>query len=392
MNDTLIKETKRNIKFDKRLADFVSIYFLVQAANLAVKLWLGEFTMWSMLSKGILAVFLLIALPGLLRRNICFSLSVEIVVTIGFLSAILMETSGRTDILSIMFNSLVVYVPLGLCVYNVSNYDVLLKRLYLFSWPTQIILIVVSLNMTASLHAYYMPLGYALLFQGLIVADHYQHCKKWYDLLFLIIDLIAIVLVGSRGPLVCIATYIILQVLFSEKMTSGKRVKWIFFALFVLILFIIFYKDILIFISGILDSMGVSSRTIRTLANMNFTDSGRANIYSQSWETVLKRPVIGWGLTGGWTNSMYPHNIFLELVMSYGLFLGLICSILWIYTMFSGIRQSDFSRRRLAHILVSITISLLFSDSFIMNQTFFMCLAICLQGNRGFRYKRRPQV
>ncbi len=97
---------------DKYLANFVAVYFLMQAANLLVKHYIGNFPAWSIISKAILALFLIRAISIIIRRKLMRFIFIEGLISTAFIFTYIMGTSGRQiDFSSIVFNSLVVYIP-----------------------------------------------------------------------------------------------------------------------------------------------------------------------------------------------------------------------------------------------------------------------------------------
>lgn len=133
----------------------------------------------------------------------------------------------------------------------------------------------------------------------------------------------------------------------------------------------------------IADSLGYSSRTLYLLLNNSISsDSGRNSIISDYMEMVRNGPVFGYGLAGGWTSSgMYPHNIFVELLLAFGPVLGILLSSLVVLVCCFGAIAKKENDRRVAHILLAYSVSLLVSDSFLMCPMFFMLFAIGLQSS-----------
>ncbi|MCI8834624.1 MAG: O-antigen ligase family protein [Ruminococcus sp.] len=370
---------------DRKISNFISVYFLFEAINLLVKLWIGEPPMWGMISKGILAFFLFQALIVVAKRKILSLIGSEVLFAILFFCEIMMDNIGDTDIYSIIFHSLCVYLPLGICTYCIDNYEILLKRLYLLSWPTSFILIGVSLNVSVTAYDYYMSLGYAFIPQIFILWDRCLHSFKWYDFVLSVINVSLCLAVGSRGPILCLGIFVLLAILCSDFLSLKKKICIFGSLLIGCVCFILFYKSFFRIVSDILKSFGYSSRTLLLLASGNLSDSGRGEIYKTTIEKIIRKPFMGWGLAGGWTDTIYPHNIFLEFLLSFGIIFGGIISIYFLYLMFTGLMQKDVVNRRLTVIFVSTISCLLISDSFIMHPSFFICVALCRQGKHANR-------
>ena len=66
--------------------------------------------------------------------------------------------------------------------------------------------------------------------------------------------------------------------------------------------------------------------------NFNFESFPRLNIYKESINFIIERPILGWGsasfpllfFSRNYEWYGHPHNIFLELAISYGLIIALV--------------------------------------------------------------------
>lgn len=367
---------------DATLSNFIVGYFFFQALNLFVKMILGGIPGWGLLSKGVLSVLLILAAAVLARRIVAISLVCEAIAFIAFAVTLLYGTAEISSLIEIMLNALCIFLPLGLCVYGMRNFDILLKKTYRCAWIIQPILLIVAVfYQDVSGATYSMSVGYSLLFQLLIVLDHFIETHKWYDLAAVVVDFIVIVVWGSRGPILCVAAFIVIKALFSK--VSFKRKLFIVISIALCaIMLSIFYIQIAGYILNIAESFGFYSRTLNMLVKYgNISKSAsRDLIFQQYWHLIKERPLLGWGIAGGWQYSSYPHNIILEFLLSFGIPIGSILCVCLAFSGFIGMRQEDISSRNLAHILVAFCLSLLVSGSFIKDSTFFMCVAICVKG------------
>lgn len=211
---------------DAKLSNFIIGYFFVQALNLLVKLVIGNFSLWSIISRGSLIILLIIALKPMLQKKLSTFLAIEIIFAILFSYTFLFGYASFDEYSSLVMNVFTVFVPMGIAMACVNDKTILLRRMYIMAWPTQIVLIMVLLSMKG--YGYSMVCGYTLTFQMLIVFDHFCDKKKWYDLVACIIDAIFIVLYGSRGPILCIAAMILLKVFFSISLSKIKNWRFLY--------------------------------------------------------------------------------------------------------------------------------------------------------------------
>lgn len=369
-------------KYEKRVVLFISTYFFIFNLNLLVKLIIGNFAGWNYISMGALGVLLilmLIYMPSNIKQLL---VACEILIGIMFLFSFLFG-NYNSSFGSILFNVCAVYIPLAVGLYSLNDYSALLKRMYILAWPSQVILIYTLMNVV-TLNNYSMSGGYALLLQLLIVTDHFVSSRKWYDLAASFVDLIIIFSFASRGPLICFGVFILLKVLFSYDVSKNKKTIKIFLTALILIAIVAFYNEIINLLITLMSYLGFRSRTLSMLLNNNISDlSGRRGITNYFIQLIHEKPILGWGLGGGWKNGQdYPHNLFVEMVVSYGYILGIVFSVAIVIIFIKAILKKDSFQRRLAHILFAYCIALLISSSYLLTPHFFLCLAVGMKMSR----------
>jgi len=364
---------------DKHLANFIVGYYFVQALNLLVKLVLGNFSWWTLASRGILIVLLLFALKPMISRKGIALLAVELLFAALFGYTFAFQFASLNDFGTIALNIFTVFIPMAIAIASIKDKSILLQRMYVASWPVQLILLYVLLARRGS--SYSMIGGYTLVFQELIVMDHYSKKHKLYDLLMCAVDSIVIFLFGSRGPLLCIMTMVVIKVLLSPTLSRRKRIILISLSILLLGGVFVFYTDIINGLIILTNRLGYSSRTLYLLLDSRITsDSGRDSIQRRYMEVVRNGPVLGHGIAGGWLSSeTYPHNIFLEMLVSFGPIFGVLVCVAISLVYFLAIIDKDQYRRRVSHILFAYSISLFLSDTFLKSPMFFMLMAIGLQ-------------
>lgn len=360
---------------DEKLCGYIIGYFLIQALNLLIKLFFN-FPSWGIVSKAVLALLLLRAFTVIIKRTFKKFLFSEVIVLMLFVITFLIGAYDADVINSIIFDALIVFVPLGICTYSIVNKQVLLDRLYKWSWLIQGILIVIFL-LFSDTSAYSMSASNALMFQILIMTDHYLKDKKIYDLLMIILDLMLIVMFGSRGALLCFIAYILFRVLAFDG--NRKRIIRVGAGCILGICFLLFYKQIFSFIFEVLEANGMYSRTIKLLLLGQITGgSGRLELYQMYWEKILESPLLGWGVAGGWIEGgSYPHNLFIELLLAFGIPAGASLIIFLIGYSVKGLRSKCEASRRVFLILLSNIMVLMVSSSFVLWPTFYMFIFAC---------------
>ena len=136
---------------------------------------------------------------------------------------------------------------------------------------------------------YSISVGYIALIPLLVHLDHFQEHKKWYDLLVAIIDFIFIVSFASRGPILCVATYVGLSVLFSPNLNIKRKAGLIIAVLLLSIILYVNLNSIINYFVNALSIIGRNSRTLRLLTSgLIGYDANRSVVYDYYIAKALK--------------------------------------------------------------------------------------------------------
>jgi O-antigen ligase len=132
------------------------------------------------------------------------------------------------------------------------------------------------------------------------------------------LSIFTVIISGSRGPILALFICIITAILFRN---IQKRFSFIF-PLFILGLFVILSSYIISLIG--LFSSASAGRILLTLTDGD--SGGRDGYFPVAIDQFLKSPLLGGSfvLDDGVGKGDYPHNIFLEGLMTFGIFGGII--------------------------------------------------------------------
>lgn len=143
---------------------------------------------------------------------------------------------------------------------------------------------------------------------------------------------ITVLYAGSRGPLIYLALVIGLFFLYSG---FFKRYKWkIRFLFFLISLFLIIGYDLILDLISVINPI-ISERLLSTIESADI--SGRDGAYEIGMNQFLSSPFFGdyFVLTSGPLAGLYPHNILIEALMTF----GIIGSIPLFYLFIIGIKK-----------------------------------------------------
>lgn len=371
---------------DRYLLLFVCCYQVFQAFNQFLHYTHLRGMLWIVFSRGFLAVLALLAGIVVLKRKPITALAFE-----GAFALLVVCTyfwgSPYPGYKSMAFDLLVVFIPMGLAFYCVRSDTLALDYLYISSWIIEIICIVTSVLALSS--SYSVTLGGCLLLPILVKLDRFSVTRKWYDMLMVLLDLLALVFGGGREPFVCIAVFLLILLLSQDTISLKKRLSILALLLVLAALLYAVYPYFVAAAEPLLDRFQIRSRTLRKLLSGTIlSDSGRSILWRYFLEKIRQSPLLGYGITGAWeltipgSENAYPHCIVLELAAAFGIPLGALLTLALGAVVVRGLTQKNPEKRRLAVIFLSFLVHLLWSGSFLKTPLFFVGLASCLRSDQ----------
>lgn len=172
----------------------------------------------------------------------------------------------------------------------------------------------------------YMVLTYMLVV-GLVGYAYYGITEKrkgyilWAILLF-----IEVLIAGSRGGIACAVVIFLIACLHSRNnLTRQQLLKTI--VLFAVITYAVLnFDSIMVVLSDFAERFGINTRSINMYLQgawmENKSNDGRNELASQVFSLIKDNP-MGYGFLSHYKLlGTYPHNVFLELLLDFGVFLG----------------------------------------------------------------------
>lgn len=180
---------------------------------------------------------------------------------------------------------------------------------------------------------YSMAFGYNMLLPSTIFACYGLKNKNILYLSLAVVGSIEILMLGSRAAALSLILFLVLYILFVGVRESKKAQKAVIITGFSLaaLLFSVFYEKILISLGGFFETLGFSSRTILRLLNGTIAeDSVRNVMWGKTREFIAQSAFTGKGfLSDRFLLGNYCHNIFLELLLDFGVIIGLaLCALI----------------------------------------------------------------
>lgn len=337
-------------------------------------------------SKLLVGLVFLYSFPIVFRRSKATIVVTYLIAIFIIILHYLLFPDNQKAIISLIFPLFFMSIP-GF-IYSRSLNDIkAFKRMmkkssfFIFFIGLTIQLMVVIGNV--SIGTYSMALSYYLLFSAILFADDLIDTFRFQSLIALIVTIFIIIALGSRGPLLSLFMFVVLKLIKQRKrLTYQKFVFTLSIALFS-ILALLNLEKIFIFLYNLLLNYGINSRTLWIFINEEFYLSGRDTIYHLLMEYIANKPLLGHGIGGDRVLiGGYAHNIFLEILINFGVIFGGIILLVLLITMIY--RLSSKSRMYYNILIIWISygfIHLMVSSSYLTDIKFWILIGILL--NKG---------
>ena len=131
----------------------------------------------------------------------------------------------------------------------------------------------------------------------------------------------------------------------------------------------------------------MSERSInKLLSGKFFVSEGRDVLKDTVMEGILKKPLLGYGIAGDRTLiGIYVHNIVLELLVSYGIPVGICLTGVIGFLIWRGYCRADTDQGKNLILLLAcaVMIKLMMSGTYLQEELFFLLLGACVGQMRG---------
>lgn len=212
--------------------------------------------------------------------------------------------------------------------------------------------------------------------------------KRILFLFFTVISYVMLILLANRVAVIIATLLIILFLLYRSLKTKAYRIL----SLIILILSYVIYKEIftvLLLVKKVTDNFGFNSyflnKAIFLMNNgIEAASSGRDNLYVLSLEILKNSSYLpnGIGYFQYKTGEIYPHNIFLDLMVSFG-FLGILIFLsftLWVIVNLYKYKDNKY-RLFVISLIVIVSIRLMFSGTYITEIPLWITIGILFNQN-----------
>ncbi len=215
-------------------------------------------------------------------------------------------------------------------------------------------------------------------FLCILIADTHRH-----DIWYAIVGAVCMIIAGTRGPIVCCLLAVIIKALFVRKNVKNILVNIFGFGLCAVAVQLNALYHIINAVSNILKRFGIEQIRLMEYVNngMLMDSSGRDDFASLIWQAIRKKPILGYGLGSDryYLGGSYVHNLFLELLLSFGIVGGGIVIIWFLFKCICALRGSDPDRAKVVLAFFCFGfLKLMFSSSMLYSKELFIMIGILL--------------
>lgn len=237
-----------------------------------------------------------------------------------------------------------------------------------------------GLQVNQSTHS--LGFGYRTVMCSIIFFEEFLQTKKKCYLVLSIGSLLSVLIYGGRGCILVFVLYLLLRYITNKKGLAVKDIAIVGLVMATLVL-----NELGIvksFVALICNLTGLSDvRTVEMFLNGTlFEDNARSVIWSMAIEMIKGGGLLGWGVYGDrmvigrYYSWGYSHNVFLELLVSFGV-VGLVLIVLLVCKIWKYFKtETDNRWKNIFVIFLSLSCQLLVSDSFWYNPWFWGSLAL----------------
>lgn len=237
-----------------------------------------------------------------------------------------------------------VVLPTVICLSTLKNWAVFKKSLDIISWVSAFLTLYYIFHYyigTFFIDVYNMSFSYGCLLPMIVLFSH----RRFFPIVISILLFIWVLAIGSRGAVIAFIVYIVIDAFLNK-----RKGRWLLF--FIGLIFL----SVVPLLYDYFDSIGIHSRTLDFfLSGVIDYDTGRDYLYEKSLREIMQHPFTGIGLWGDRVllDGFYSHNFFIEVLLDFGLFVGLILLLWFLYFMVNAFVTTKDEKRDTLLILVA---------------------------------------
>lgn len=268
---------------------------------------------------------------------------------------------------------------------HIRKWELFAQKLYHFSGIAIVLSLVMLVLLPYEKYLVYMDFSYALL--PAICVSYYEFARnrnsnrlqKVKPLVLFLISTIEILVFGARAPLLFVVLYIALYEISRKDMNLTKKIG--VFSAFVAAALLISFSFEFLMREMANNSIFSNSYIVRSYLRGALFESDTRNVI---WDNCIMRiKTMGLSIGGffgdrSYCGSAYPHNFFLEVLMSWGWIIGIPIIVLFIRMVAKGLIKKGMGREIVLLVLCSVLLRFLLSGTYLSEGKFWVAVFTCI--------------
>ena len=243
--------------------------------------------------------------------------------------------------------------------------------------------------------SYSLDFGYSVLFFALVFLYLALRDKDIFDIGAAALGVAMILVGGSRGAVLCLGIFVVIYMLIAFQ-KSRRKFLYISIVAIVSVVIDMFYQPILYAVAAIMDRFNLPSRFIYKILEGSITDGqGRDAIWNAAINMIKEKPLLGYGAMGArpvisqYHNVGYPHNLFIEWFIEYGVIIGGISAVLLVGVSIIIFVRKDLGEWRFVYVIAfANACELMLSYTYWHKQALWICIALFIS-IRGYCKRKK---
>lgn len=292
--------------------------------------------------KSLILISFLFALSAIINKITAKFICTVFFLILGVLLHIFIFENNNSIFIQTVNTFFTTIFPGVICVYFIDDYTRLYDKLVSCSLFISVINIgvffLLFLGYFSGDQTYSMGFSQALVLPtNILLSKIFGSDRRPIFYLLSIINILTILIFGSRGSIVAILFLLLILILKSND-NNKKKIVFVMLVVFLTVPTVLFYSDLLNFLIKFLGKLGISSHSLAMMSQSGFfSNNGRLEIWSVIWKEICSHPFRVRGInadqlmrTGYYQGSNYSHSLILELLFSFGIIFGTIIIIFFI--------------------------------------------------------------
>lgn len=337
-------------------------------------------------SKLIVGFFYILALPTVLKRNKTFFFCTYLIGVILYIFNFFVFTENWEHLIATVFPVFFTSLPTFIYVYSLKDWNIFMDTMKKTSTVVFFISFLIAMLVflgNVDIGEYSMSLSYYMLLPLIVFFNSFFEKFSLVKILCIVISLVIILALGSRGAILCFLVFMLLKTLIQFKRLTYFKF-FMYLVLVCLIIFSIFFLDEIMQFSYefLLDNFGIRSRTLQLFQEENLYLSQRDVMYENVVDEITKRPFVGLGVAGdrNFAGGVYVHNIFIEIFAHFGIILGGFLLFTLLFMLLLSLKTQDTKKQTMIVIWLCLGLVPLFvSSSYLIEFKFWILMGLVLQ-------------